>query len=298
VHGFLVDHIRDVCRRADEAGFVGLATYGEDPASITTMRLFYDAWSYFLDHPRNTLDDYVSDSLTAWFDSPSDARTFLDIALRLERQGTTRASLPQALEEARAARVQAQEPKGQATWDEFVEFLAERLREMEAQDRVIGDPDEVAQAMAEGFRIEQESSTTLVLPRQEADTLALLVRVDYNMENGLLPVMRLMLNDTVLGPEHAIDRPESIRTPHHDGYDSLAAFEAQPEAWRVKYDTDFEIDEVAGRKYDTLDYDPLFRFDVDGLWQEDTNTLRIENLERRFRGSDRGVLVVGHIELR
>ncbi|MGC9317745.1 MAG: hypothetical protein ACP5KN_06905, partial [Armatimonadota bacterium] len=297
VHDFFVGHIRDICRRADDAGFLGLATYGEDPASIFSMRLFYDAWGYFLDHPQNTLDEYAAQSLAEWFGSEWDARALLRIALPLEQRGVTRAALPQAIDSAQAAQAAAARPQARDTWSQFIAFLQERLAEMEAADRVIEDPEAVAEAMREGFRVPQESATTLVLPEGDGSTLRVLARVDYSMENGLLPVMRLSLNGTTLGPPQAVGRPEEIATPFHGGYASLEAFDEDAGAWRVKYDTDFEVNEPAGRKYDTPDYDPVFSFDVSGLWREGRNELRIENLERRFRPSERGVLVVGRVEV-
>ncbi len=298
VNGFYVEHIRDVCRRAHEAGFVGLATYGEDPASIFTMRLFYDAWSYFLEHPEETLEQYADDDLAEWFDSTRDAREFLGIARRLETAGVTRAALPGAIEQAEAARAATNVPKAVATWDEFIAFLRERLKEFESAERTLAEPGEVEEAMRHGFRISQEASTTLVLREPDVKTLELLVRVDYSMENGLLPVMRLTLNDVALGPAQAIDRPARIRTPYHEGYDALPAFDEGSRAWRVKYDTDFEVDPLGGRKYDTADYSPLFRFSVADLWRDGVNVLRIENLERRFRPSTHGVLVIGKVELK
>ncbi len=66
----------------------------------------------------------------------------------------------------------------------------------------------------------------------------------------------------------------------------------------MKYDTDFEVSESAGRRYDTLDYRPTFRFDLSGLWRDGRNELRVQNLDRRFRPSERGVLVVGRVGLR
>ncbi|MGD9495201.1 MAG: hypothetical protein AB7Y46_02705 [Armatimonadota bacterium] len=297
VHGFFTAHIRDVCRRAADAGFLGLVTYGEDPASIITMRLFYEAWSFFLDDPHATLDDFAAGPLATWFASAPDAREFLRIALDLEQRGVTRSALPDALAAATAARAAAPQAQARETWDEFLAYLQERLAEIEAADRVIEDPAEVAAAMAEGFRVPQETSTTLVLPRDDADTLELLVRAHYPMENGLLPVMRLRFNGELLGPERALDRPALIRTPFHESYGSLAAFDEEAGAWRVKYDTDFEVSESAGGEYDTLDYSPTFRFDLSGLWREGRNELRIENLERRFRPSEMGVLVVGRVRL-
>jgi len=298
VHGLFTAHIRDVCRRAADAGFLGLVTYGEDPASIMTMRLFYAAWSFFLDDPHATLDDFADGPLAGWFDSAPDAREFLRIALDLEQRGVTRAALQDALAAATAAHDVARQAMAREMWGDFIAYLRERLGEIEATDRVIEDPDEVAAAMTEGFRVPQESSTTLVLPRGDQQTLELLVRVDYSMENGLLPVMRLHFNGELLGPGRAPDRPALIRSPYHDGYASLAAFDEEVGAWRVKYDTDFEVSESAGRRYDTLDYRPTFRFDLSGLWRDGRNELRVQNLDRRFRPSERGVLVVGRVGLR
>ncbi len=295
VHSFFLRRVQDVCRRAAEAEFLGLATYGEDPASIFSMRLFYDAWSYFLDYPLASLDQYCASSLAEWFDSAEEGRRFLDIALDLESQGVGRLSISPALEAATAARAAAPGPKARDTWDEFIGYLEGRLQAIEAEDRVIEEPQEVAAAMRDGFRITQDTSATLVLPKREADTLEIKVRADFNMENGILPVMRLLLNGELLGPERAIDRPDTIRTPHHEGYQSLPAFDPDSGAWRVKYDNDFEIDEVAGRKYDTLDYSPVFRFRIGDLWGEGENRLVIQNLERRFRPTEHGVLVVGHV---
>ena len=51
-------------------------------------------------------------------------------------------------------------------------------------------------------------------------------------------------------------------------------------------------------KFLTLDYSPIFRFDIGGLWRDGDNRLRIENLEQRFRPSEDGVLVVGKVELK
>lgn len=297
VHRFFTARIQDVCRRAADAGFLGLVTYGEDPASIMTMRLFYAAWSFFLDHPYATLDDFAAGPLSDWFNSTPDARRFLRLVLDLEERGVTRATLSAALEAARAAHSATSQARARDTWAEFVAYLQGRLAEIEAADRVIEAPHEVAAAMTEGFRVPQETSTTLVLPRGEHTTLELLVRVDYSMENGLLPVLRLHFNGELLGPERALGRPMLIRTPYHDGYASLAAFDEEVGAWRVKCDTDFEVNEPSGRKYDTLDYSPTFRFDLTGLWRDGRNELRIENLESRFRPSQKGVLVVGRVAL-
>ncbi|MGQ9731723.1 MAG: hypothetical protein ACUVX8_10680 [Candidatus Zipacnadales bacterium] len=296
VHSFFVDRIRDVCHRAEQAGFVGLATYGEDPASIPTMRLFYDVWSYFLEHPSASLDDYAREGLTKWFGPLPDSQAFLRIATRLEREGLSRTSLSEALNAAREAQAVA-EPMAQANWEGFIALMEEELAKIQSGDRVLQEPAEVTQAMREGFRVPQEASVTLVLPSRQAQTLELLARVEYSMENGLLPVMRLTLNETVLGPHQVMDRPRTIRTPHHEGYKELPAFDDQHKAWRVKYDTDFAINALSGLKYDTLDYSPRFRFKVADLWREDRNVLRIENLERRFRPSEHGVLIIGELKL-
>ncbi|HCU36013.1 MAG TPA: hypothetical protein DGT21_11370 [Armatimonadetes bacterium] len=149
--------------------------------------------------------------------------------------------------------------------------------------------------MRDGFRVAQDSAVTLVLPELTGDTLELRVRVDYRGENGILPVMKLTLNDTVLGPERAIDRPAQIHTPNHDGYPSLDAFDTRKGAWRVKYDEDFELSPDTGQKYFTQDYDPLFRFRIGDLRRDAGNRLRIDNLETRFRPSDQGVLVLGYV---
>ncbi len=297
VNRFFLRQIQDICARAADAGFLGLATYGEDPATIFSMRLFYDAWSYFLDHPRASLDDYAGESLAEWFGSEEDAREFLEIALKHESEGADRRSLESSLTAAHEARDASATEKARAVWDEFAIFLADRLAEIAAQDRVINSAEEVSAAMRDGFRVPQDTSTVLVLPRQEAQVLELLVRVHMDMENGILPVMRLTFNDTVLGPDRALDRPEFIQTPHHEGYSRLAAFEPQPQAWRVKYDSDFRVNEPSGLKYDTLDYSPVFRFRIGDLWREGDNRLQIENLERRFRPGDTGVMVVGNMSL-
>jgi hypothetical protein len=297
VHTFFVRRIQDICRRAAEAGFLGLATYGEDPASVFSMRVFYDAWSYFLGNPSASLEDYATTSLAEWFGSPESGREALAIFLDLENRGVDRASIPDAMEAARAARARAEGPRAEAAWNELADYLDARLKQIEAEDRIIEDEAAVAEAMGAGFRITQGTTTTLVLEQQAAEVLELKVRMDFNMEDGILPVMRVALNGEVLGPDRAIDRPETIRTPHHEGYQSLAAFDPDKQAWRVKYDTDFEINEVTGLKYDTLDYSPVFRFRVGDLWQDGENRLTIENLERRFRPTDHGVMVIGHIRL-
>ena len=206
VNRFFLRQIREACRRAADAEFLGLATYGEDPADIFSMRLFYDAWSYFLDHPGATLEAYAADSLAGWFGSERDGRTLLRIALQVEAEGLNRRVLPQALAAAREARETAVADRARATWDDCIAFLEERLREIEADDRVLSDADQVAAAMRDGFRVTQDTCTILVLPRQEGEVLEMLVRVHMNMENGILPVMRITFNETVIGPDRALDR--------------------------------------------------------------------------------------------
>lgn len=297
VDAFFVRRVQDICRRSAEAGFLGLATYGEDPAGIFSMRVFYDAWSYFLDNPSASLDEYAGSSLAEWFGSPEHGRKALAILVDLENRGVDRTSIPDAIESAEAARAGVPDPGAQATWGEFIGYLEARLKRIEAEDRVIEGEDAVAVAMREGFRVKQDTSAALVLRRQVAEVLELKVRMEFNMEDGVLPVMRMAFNGEVLGPDRAINRPDTIRTPHHEGYQSLRAYDRDMQAWRVKYDTDFEISEVTGLKYDTLDYSPIFRFRIGDLWQEGANRLTIENLERRFRPTDHGVMVVGHIRL-
>ena len=295
VEHVFVSRIQDVCRRAAEAGFEGLVTYGEDPPTTFSMRVFYDAWSYFLDHPASTVDDFGREHLAGWFDSEAEAARMLEILAVLERDGLTRATLPETISHAQKALQTSANEKGKVTWKEFVSFLTDALAKIEAADRIIEDPQEVAAAMRDGFRVAQDSAVTLVLPELTGDTLELRVRVDYRGENGILPVMKLTLNDTVLGPERAIDRPAQIHTPNHDGYPSLDAFDTRKGAWRVKYDEDFELSPDTGQKYFTQDYDPLFRFRIGDLRRDAGNRLRIDNLETRFRPSDQGVLVLGYV---
>lgn len=296
VHEFYTERIRDVCRRAADAGFLGLVTYGEDPDTIFSMKLFYEAWSYFLEHPRARLDEFASERLAEWFRSEAAAREFLRLARRLEDEGLRRQVLAEVIAAASGARDRAT-GEAQQTWAQFVDFLTARLREIERADRIISDPSAVAAALREGFRVPQDSTTTIVLPQGPWAALEILVRVQYPLENGLLPVMRLSVNDEPLGPERAPDRPPLIRTPYHEAYQSLPAYDQNLHAWRVKYDNDFELSTPGGGKYDTLDYSPSFRFDLTGLWREGENRLRIENLESRFRPGERGVLVVGRIVL-
>lgn len=295
VQRFFLRRTQDVCRRAAEAGLVGLVTYGEDPDSIFSMKLFYDAWSYFLEHPGKTVDDYGRERLAAWFDSPAEAARLLGMVQKLEREGLTRTTLGEAATLAREAVAEAPNARAKGTWEQLAAFLARELADIEAQDRVLTDPAEVAKATAEGFRVRQECAVSLTLTGQKAETLELKVRVDYHGENGILPVMKLSLNETALGPERALERAETIATPNHDAYKSLAAFEGG--AWRVKYDEDFELSPNAGQKYFTPEYSPVFRFRIGDLWRDGGNVLRIENLEARFRPSEQGVLVVGQVKV-
>ncbi len=297
VEHIFISRIRDACRRSAEAGFVGLTTYGEDPPTTFSMKLFYDAWSYFLDHPDKSVDDYGRERLAGWFGSDAEAARMLEILSILERDGINRATLPEAISAAEQALETSTNEKGKATWTQFVSFLTDGLAKIEAADRTIGEPEQVAAAMRDGFRVTQDSAVTLLLPELAGDTLELQVRVEYRGENGILPVMKLTLNDTILGPDRAIDRIAAIRTPNHDGYASVEAFDTRKAAWRVKYDEDFELSPDTGQKYFTEDYDPVFRFRIGDLLNNGDNRLRISNLEARFRPSEQGMLVVGYVSV-
>jgi len=298
VHHFYLDRIRSICQRAAEADFEGLVTYGEDPESLFNMRLFYAAWSAFLEHPDWQVEDFTRERLAQWFGTAAEARKLTPLVLDLERQGLTRQSLTTNLAAATAAEAAAPGAKAKRTWGDFRAFLQARLAEIEADDRVVTDPAQVAALMRDGFTVKQETRTTLVLPRRAEGTLELTVRVNHSMENGLLPVLRLSLNGTRLDPTRALDRPVNIATPGHEAYQSLPAFEPAPGAWRVKYDNDWTMGAGAGDRYQTPDYSPLFRFHVADLWRDGENRLEIENLEQRFRPSDKGVLLVKELALR
>ncbi len=81
-HNIYLRRIQDVCRRASAAGFAGLTTYGEDPPSLYSMMLFYDAWSFFLDRPQAGVDDFADERLAKWFESERDGRRLLRILFR------------------------------------------------------------------------------------------------------------------------------------------------------------------------------------------------------------------------
>lgn len=298
VNGFFVRRTAEVCRRAATAGFAGLTTYGEDPPSIFSMRLFYDAWSHFLTHPQDTVADYERGSLASWFDSPAEAHRLLEIVVPLEASGLTRATATTAARAVEQARAAAPGEKSRAVWTDFAAFLRTELAAIQQADRLVIAPAEVERLLREGFRVPQESATTLVLPRPAGDTLELTVRVQMAAENGLLPVMVVKVNGTVLGPDRVLDRPAAIRTPYHGGYPSLPAFDPAAGAWRVKYAPAFELEPDRGQKYYTPDYRPLFRFRVGDLWREGDNRLEIANRESRFRPSEQGVLVVGKVAVR
>ncbi len=296
VYHFFPDRIRDVCRRAAAAGFLGLATYGEDPASIFSMRLFYAAWGYFLEHPGNSLDEFAQEALAEWFGNPAEARRLLAIVRPLEERGLTRETLAAAASQAAEALAAAQTPQARETWRQFAEFLQERLAEARADDKTLTGA-AAEEALRNGLRIPQGASVTLVLSRRQADVLALRARVHYNVENGLLPVLRVAFNDTLLDPGRALDRPPAIATPRHDAYTSLPAFDPGAGAWRVKYAPDFAFDDARAGKYATPGYHPEFRFRIGDLWREGDNILVITNREERFRPTDRGVLMVDPISL-
>jgi hypothetical protein len=296
VHHFYLDRVRSICQRAAEADFEGLVTYGEDPPSLFNMRVFYAAWSAFLQHPDWQVADFTREGLAPWFDSLPEAEKLTRLVLDLERDGLTRQRLTTTLAAAQQAEAAAPVGKAQQTWGEFRAFLQARLTEIEAQDCVVTDPTRLAQMMREGFLVRQETKTTLVLPRRTEATLVLPALVRYSVENGLLPVMRVTFNGTVLDLSRAVERRAMIRLPKHDAYQSLPSYEPGPKAWRVKYDTDWA--HTGGGKYETPDYDDNFRFNVGDLWRDGENRLEIENLEQRFRPSDNGVLEVHNVSFR
>ena len=74
----------------------------------------------------------------------------------------------------------------------------------------------------------------------------------------------------------ALERSPVIGTPNHDGYASLNAYDKRLRAWRVKYDTDFEVQTPTNLKYDTTGYSPVFKFTIGDLWKPDANNLEIE----------------------
>ncbi|MBU0607428.1 MAG: hypothetical protein KKI08_06050, partial [Armatimonadetes bacterium] len=164
VHQFYLDRIRGICRHAAEAEFEGLVTYGEDPPSLFNMRVFYAAWSAFLEHPDWQVEDFTRERLAPWFDSLAEARKLTPLLLALEQEGLTRQSLATTLATATEAEVAAPEGKAKQTWGEFRAFLQARLAEIEADDRVVTDPAQVAAMMREGFVVKQGTKTTLVLP--------------------------------------------------------------------------------------------------------------------------------------
>lgn len=298
VHQFYLDRIRGICHSAAQAGFEGLVTYGEDPAWLINMRLFYEAWSYFLEHPDRQVADFTRDRLAQWFGSADEARKATPLLLGLERQGLTRQNLAATLATIRQDAAAAPTDKARQTWQELAAFVQARLAEVEGGDRIVTDPAQVAALMRDGFAVPQETKTTLVLRRPAEGTLELTVRVNYPVENGLLPVMRLTLNGTPLDPSRALERPTAIATPQHGGYTSLPAFEAGLDAWRVKYDNNWTIGTETGDKYYTPDYSPTFRFRPGDLWRDGENRLEIENLEQRFRPSENGVLLVRGMAVR
>jgi len=294
VHHFYPARIQDVCRRAAAADFVGLATYGEDPDSIFSMKLFYAAWSFFLEHPDRGLADFAEQVLAGWFGSAAEAQRLLAVVKPLEEQGLTRDTLSAAKAEVSAALAAAGTPAAKVTWQEFGRFLDDRLAELAADDLVLTGAAAEA-ALQKGLQVKQGATVTLVLPRRAADVLELRVRVQYSVENGLLPVMKLTFNGVPLTPERALDRPVEIAMPEHEGYRVLTSFEARSGAWRVKYAPDFAFSAARAGKYATPDYRPEFRFRVGDLWGDGANRLEISNREQRFRPSEQGVLVVDRI---
>lgn len=296
VHHFYPAQTQDVCRRAAAAGFVGLATYGEDPDSIFSMKLFYAAWSYFLEHPTRTLNDFAQERLAGWFGGAAEAERLLAIVKPLEEQGPTRGNLAAARGQVTAALAAAATPAARTTWQAFGRFLDGRLAEMAADDRVLAGI-EAESALQTGFQVKQGATVALMLPKRRADVLELKVRVHYGTENGLLPVMKLSFNGTPLTPARALDRPAQIATPAHDAYRALASFDTRSGAWRVKYAPDFAFAAERAGKYATPDYRPEFRFRIADLWRDGENRLEVMNLEERFRPSERGVLLVGHVML-
>lgn len=297
-HHIFLERIRQMCRRAQQEGFEGLVTYGEDPPTLFSMRLFYEAWSAFMEHPEWEMEDFLRERLAQWLDSLSEARKLLSLLLALERQGLTRQGMSSTLAVTKQALGKAPNERAKQTWQDFHNFLQTQLAEIEAEDVFVSDPVRVEEMKRAGFVVKQGTKTTLILPKEAAETIEIMARVHLATENGLLPVLRLTFNGVRLDPTRAIGRPEQIATPQHEAYKSLSSFEPASGAWRLKYDNDWEINAPPTDKYYTPDYSPIFRFRLGDLWREGENRLEIENLEERFRPSENGVLHIKYIQLK
>jgi len=128
--GFFVDAYRQAARKAHDAGFEGLDTYGEESADLPNVELSYLAFSEFSFNPEMSEEDFLARRVAPLYGGGEAATLALEIARRVGpvRTGQTAAGLEQIVELAyRGRRISAESAK--ARWDRLIHYVRDILPE-------------------------------------------------------------------------------------------------------------------------------------------------------------------------
>ncbi len=289
---FYVARVREACKNASDAGFLGLSVYGEMPASRINIEITYRAFEFFMDDPDRSVEQFGAGPVAEMF-GQAGAKAALGLVLELEKRAHDRELLERRAAECRKWAATAQ-GAAHRNWQRLAAFLEGQIQQLRESDLRFSTPEDFERLQREGLRLAQGARATIDLPPEFAaqPKLSFQARMDFPMEDGFLATMALRLNGRPIEPKHALDRPAEVAFPHHQAYKSLPTYDPEKQAWYVKYDNDFEIKLPAGSKYETPGYTHQYQFDLGSLAAEGKNVLVIENLERRWWGAERGRLVI------